>query len=984
MLRTRSRRLVGRAEELKLLRDAVKRARGGTTTVVLVQGEPGIGKSSLLAAALDASGRPDDIVMVGHGVPMGGEELPFGVVADAVADLVRQLGRDRLLEESPTACATLGWLVPELRPDGVDDTPGRSDLIEAVAALIAERARHALVWLVIEDLQWADASSRDVLAFLTRVVGRTRLLVTYTVRDHPVNDGRPAVARFMDELMREPAVTVLRLARLSQDQVAEQIATLSEGTAEPQLVSRAVTLSQGVPFLVEELITGGLRSDGPLPVTAAQLMRHRMSELSRPAAYLVQACSVQSGSLPHALLATICDLEAAALADACEEAVGAQVLEVDETGLAYRFRHTLLRESVQESLMPADRLRWHAAWARQLESSASAQDGSSATIAAAHHWAKAGDTDRAFTATVAAADVARALGASAELATLLPRLLDLWKHASDPATRARSERDQILDETIDMMIQADEWSAGLELIDRELAMVPDDRVRVTALRVRRRWFLEQLGRDEDLAVDRAGAFTRLMAAPPGPLITEALIRLGFELVTSAPDLAAQAHQRSVEVADISGTPRDQLWARSQLALHLAAVGRPDAALQIADEVLTDMRASSPNSAAPLEAECSWWLCSLGRHQEAVEVGLTALDRIGRAERARRTWAVATAHLCVAQLSMGRWDLASIRLGQARSEAAAGTRGAVLSAVRGVLSCWEGDLAAAEAAAEAARGQLPDDVDRVWPAVRAWLGWLEAETTVGLDDIDELRRRMSPLWGMDGVEVASYVLWRPILLAARFEADLTGRTFGRRGGSRRPGPSAAGAEHLEQLRTAAARLHTTGDVAAAWRAQLDAECARFEGADDADSWVEVARRWDGLGQPHDRGWALLRAGECYAAAGDRKNALTSLRGASAIGERLGARPLTSVVGDAVRAARIELGLPRGEGEATVPSGALALTPRELEVLTLVALGSTNDRIARQLFISPKTASVHVTHILAKLGVHSRTEAAATAHRLRLLP
>ncbi|MEP6666771.1 MAG: AAA family ATPase, partial [Nocardioidaceae bacterium] len=704
MLRTERRRLVGRTQELQLLREAVKRARAGRTSVVLVEGEAGIGKSRLLEAALEAYGRPDDVVLVGRGVPLTGGEVPFGLVADDVRDLVRREGSEALVEALPAACEALGRLVPEWQTAGAGE-PDRADLLEAMASLVTHLSKRRLAWLVVDDLQWADASSRDVLAYLVRMVRASRLLVTCTVRDSRAIDV-PAFARFLGELVREPVVTTVRLNPLSREEVAEQIVALAGGSVEPTLVSRTATLSQGVPFLVEELILGGLSSEGSLPVSVAQLMAHRLLELSETAVCLVQACSVESGRLWHRLLGPISGLDERATADACAEGVRAQVLEVDDTGVAYRFRHELLREAVHESLLPADRLRWHAAWARQLDDADSFGDPLYATFAAAQHWALAGDFDRAFTATVAAGEVARAVSASAELGVLLPRILELWTSVTDAATRVGFDRDQVLDETIDALIRADEWAPGLALIDRELAMDPDHPIRLTALRVRRGWFVEQLGRDDELPVDPVVALNQLIEASPQPLIIEALIRLGFELLTRSPDLAAQAHQRSVEVADQVGRPRNRLWARSQLALHLSLVGRPEAALSMGKELLDDAR-SSPAEVALVEADCAWWLCCLGRYREAVDIGLTALDRVGHAERARRTWAIATASVSIALFSLGRWDLASTRLARASPVGVAGTRGAVLHAAGGVLACSRGDLSAAKASASDARGQLAD-------------------------------------------------------------------------------------------------------------------------------------------------------------------------------------------------------------------------------------------------------------------------------------
>ena len=714
-------------------------------------------------------------------------------------------------------------------------------------------------------------------------------------------------------------------------------------------------------------------------------MLDRVDELSDPASTVVRASSVAGGHLWHQLLAKVCQLPDAVMTDACAEAVASQVLEVDETGVAYRFRHALLREAVLAALLPADRLHWHQRWARELEADESSPDKEFGRIAAAHHWERTGDADRAFSATLEAVEIARSVGASSERAALMQRLLRLWTQVPDAATRAGNSPDQILDETIDALIQADEWIVGLALIDDELAKpaVAEDTIRRAALRVRRRWFVQQLGQDDDeTQSELPSLLAQLVDAPASPLVVEALIRLGFDLVAESPEVAGRAHSRAVEVAESLSRPRKLLWAKSAMARHLSLVGDVEDAISMSLELLPSVRTRFPSEASEIEADCAWWLCCLGKYQEAQEMGLRAVNGIARPEQARRTWGVGTAHLCAALIARGRWDQAASRLDQATSVGVTGTRGSVLDVLSGILACYRGDLSAAQRAAQAAQSRLPDREDRVWPAIRGWVRWLHAEIGAAQDDLNEVRDQVSALWEIQGLEIASDIMWRPLLVAARLEADLARRTLGRRGGGRPSTPSLAAEQHMERMGKVAARLHRSGDLGRAWTAQFDAECGRFAGATDPAPWITAAELWGRIGQVHDQGWALLRAGECHVAAGEKRAAAGVLRQASLIGAELAAQPLDAALADLVRQGRIEIEADDDSQGRRRPQ-VLALTTREIEVLTLVASGRSNAEIAQELFISPKTASVHVTHILAKLGVRSRTEAAATAHRLRLL-
>jgi DNA-binding CsgD family transcriptional regulator len=156
-----------------------------------------------------------------------------------------------------------------------------------------------------------------------------------------------------------------------------------------------------------------------------------------------------------------------------------------------------------------------------------------------------------------------------------------------------------------------------------------------------------------------------------------------------------------------------------------------------------------------------------------------------------------------------------------------------------------------------------------------------------------------------------------------------------------------------------------------------------------AWDEAAVAWDGLDEPHPLGETLLHAAEAALACGERDGAAERLQRAAPLAARLGARPLGEQIAILARRARIRLdggdgsgAALAGDGGAGAGVGGLGLTERELEVLRLVAAGRSNREIAGELFISPKTASVHVSNILGKLGVASRGEAAAKAHSLRL--
>ena len=182
-----SARLVGRDTELAVLGDAVTRARGGTTACVIVEGEAGIGKSRLVSEALEAYRSPKDLVAIGHGVELAGGELPYGTVSDALRSLARDAGDSVVRDAAGRYSADLASLCPSLLPPSTETgsvAPSRERLLPAFVSTLEVLAEQRLLWLVVEDLHWVDASSRDLLSYLARVVGPCQLLVLVTTRIH--------------------------------------------------------------------------------------------------------------------------------------------------------------------------------------------------------------------------------------------------------------------------------------------------------------------------------------------------------------------------------------------------------------------------------------------------------------------------------------------------------------------------------------------------------------------------------------------------------------------------------------------------------------------------------------------------------------------------------------------------------------------------------------------------------------------------------
>jgi len=213
------------------------------------------------------------------------------------------------------------------------------------------------------------------------------------------------------------------------------------------------------------------------------------------------------------------------------------------------------------------------------------------------------------------------------------------------------------------------------------------------------------------------------------------------------------------------------------------------------------------------------------------------------------------------------------------------------------------------------------------------------------------------------------MWRVILLAVQVEVSARAATAGAR---------AVDSDLMEHILAASRSTKAAGILGAAWDAHLAAEQARYAGSDSPMLWQAAVAGWSATGQVHDKAWALLNLAVAQLDVGDRRAATTAVADALTIGAKLRAAPLIRRAELVARRGRMDI---RRLGHEPTPtsSNLHGLTARELEVLQLVADGRSNDDIAQTLFISPKTASVHVSHILTKLGLPSRTAAAAYAHR-----
>ena len=972
--------LAGRAAELETLTGLFADSSEGTPCTVLLGAEAGGGKSRLVA---EFAGRVGDraLVLAGGCVDLSGTGLPYAPFTAALRELIRQRGAGAVTRLLPGGDAgELAGLLPELGrpPADADREMARGRLFGLVLTLLERLAGERPVVLVIEDVHWADRSTADLLAFLVRNVRHGPVLLIVTFRSDEL-DGAPGLGRLVAELGRTDRVTRLELARLSRADVAVQLEGILGRPAATLTADAVYQRGGGNPLFTESLADpGGTLSPG-LPSSLRDLLSSRIKDLPQQAQRVLRAAAVGGARAGHALLARVTGLSATALDDALRPAVAGGVLVAEADG--YAFRHALFREALLADLLPGERAQAHRAFAEALQADPSAVPGGRPSVLLALHWLGANEREQALRAAWAAAAEAGAAFAYSQQLRMLEMVLDLWDRAPESARPAGAEHAGVIEAAAEAARLAGEAERGLALVEAglsefEAARNPERAASLLRLRAVLRRLLLLPGHVDDLreALGLASAPTRVRAQILGQL--GGTLRLRYEYA-EAGKLADQMQALAAQLGDAEL----QVEASIRVAAVRASTGH---------DTIADLRAAAAEArrigAGRLEisahAEITYAMERLGRHEAAIRAGREDLARAGQLGLSRLVTEIA-GNLAESLISAGGWDEALEVLGEALGLDPAPLGREFLLTLRGQLAVARGEQAlAATIVAElgSLRAGAQGDTEHRLLADR-----------LALDDRLAAGDHAGAL-ALAGT-VASWpagsdprYLW-PLLATAMHacaDAAVAGPAGAARADAAVAGPANAGGD-LAALRDELARLAAStpqpGPVERAQGAVFTAELSRATGHQDQAAWNAAAAAWDAVGQPYPLAYALLRAAGAATAKEDRAAAAARLPRAADLAARLGARPLLQEITRLARRARI--GLPADAGGTGGPETPFGLTARELEVLRLVVRGLRNQQIAAELFISPKTASVHVSNILGKLGVASRVEAAATAHRLHLL-
>jgi len=969
--------------------------------MVLVVGDAGVGKTRFAGEGMARAAAAGMVVVRGECLPLA-STLPLLPVAQALRELNDAKG-GRLFGEALEAAPAyvreeVGRLLPQVGPGGgpgVGDRDGgwqRERLFSAVADLLATVAAESGVGVVVEDVHWADSETLDFLTFLASAGRRGAVTVVATCRSDEAPLAAP-VADWLAYVRGAAGVEEIRLGPLSRLEVAQQVAALAGGPVPQEVADEFYARAEGNPFFTEQLVAAALagaadarlRALVGLPPRLAELLAARAGRCAADAQVVLAGLAVAGRPLADDQVAAVTGLSADRVRRGLRELAAARLLAEDTAGEAHRSRHVLLAEAVAGGLLPGERAVLHERTALTLE----ADGGGTLAAEAAGHWQAAGHPVQELPARISAAGAAEKVFGYAEAAAHWQRAIELTQAQPGATETAGFDLPRFYLRAIDALrLSGDDIRAGVvaEEAYRRFAAHPDPAI--AGVVCHRAAYFREIDAPAaalPLIEEALGLFEQ---ASPSADQAEAWLDYGWHFLFLAQGRSGESRtalNRALEIAGASGATALIPRVLASLAANVLLRGEVEEGLAFLERGWALARAAGDGPAlvwlAVIESDA---LFRLARYQSGAESALHGLETARQAGLGA-SWgaAVLAANATEALLAQGRTAEAAALIDPLTSGPPDRDHWVVHEA-RAEIDLLRGDIKAATRRQQQIKACVPRS-----SSADSYREWAQRATELALwagrpaDALTETRRVL-PLFKDADLTI---LCGRLLTAGMRACADLAELAR-----ARRDGPAAAAAATAADGLASWARRFTGGPFTdhpfvatiPAERATWDAERTRLAGENDPAAWGAAAKAWQDLGCPHRAGYAWWRQAQAQLDAGQpAAAAAAALRAAAAAAD--GHAPLLAQIRALAQRARIPLQAPAATPQDSPPAtmAPYGLTERERAVLRLLAAGRTNAQIGAELYISPKTASVHVTSILRKLAVSGRVQAAALAERAGLL-
>jgi DNA-binding CsgD family transcriptional regulator len=967
---------VGRDQQLGRLGKGLQQARAGLPASVLLRGEAGAGKTRLLREFLAGARDGGATTLTGTCVEVSAGDLPFVPFRTALRHLVQ--GRPDIESVLGSAWRDLHVLLPELAPPTYNDRIAPPHVFEVVAAVVSTLCRAQAVVLAVDDAQWADQSTLQLLHYLLQSAQPQALLVVVAYRGEEL-PADPARQKAFEELSRV-ADEVVTVHPLDPEHVTELVRDLGAELSQSSM-ARLQARAGGLPFLVEELVAA--ERDGitrGIPRRVRDVIRLRLGALPPDAQLVVATVAVAARPLRHRVLGDAVGLSTRRFADALDAALTAHLLVADTDERTYAFRHDVAREIVHDDILTASRLELHVRLAAALQADLPVDAYATVLCEVAHHWLQSeANEEHALRAALLAARSSTRAFAHPEALRQYEHVLDLWPAVHDPELIAGAALAAVRTEAAEAAHWAGDTQSALRHVD------------------------EAIRQDEDLAADSRALLRERRAhyawldsgrltSDPEQFSSTGSLALGARLRAS--DLMQRGrfaesvdHARTAAgLAHGAGSRDEEVRSRIILGVGLAMSDHLAEGRALLYESLADAaNLQQTELLVAAHINLTFVLLAHGDLEEAVRIALAGMAQIRLHGITGSDGALVAVNAAEALTRLGR-------LAEAEQVLVNALDATLPPAVESVLLLGRAEVEVLSARHDQAGSTLRTVADLApledqvfQQQLRAWEAELQlwdpgGGHTVQLPDLREAPG--SAVVGPDSEDLP--LTTRLIWLGARADADAVARSSDGDDARRQVLVEDLTALAIRGRRLAAATAATTDGMhrqLVGLLALVEAEESRLMEPPQADPWRRASAR--NVDDPYLRGYALWRLGCVLRGARRRRAATEALREAYAVAAPLGIQVLVDAVQLAGRSLDVRVDEPaRARAPRMRTTRPYNLTAKESEVLALLVQGYTNRRIGSALRMSEKTASVHVSRILAKLSVSSRGEAVARAYELGL--